>query len=280
MNPQSDIVTTTPLVLIHGFAQLPESWRAVHERLGENRVVLAPRLRGHGSDALAHGEPTFGAVRDDLRAILVDAGVETAVLWGYSQGARVALDFAIHEPSRVAGLVLESGTAGIEDQTQRNARHVADAGLAEWITQHSPEEFAAHWENQPVFAHQSPEAIAEQREIRASHDPMALASALRGLGQAAFDPVWDRLHEIKVPALLLTGSRDEQYTRMATRMSHALPNAHHVVVVGAGHSVHLECPEESVDEVARFLDLVDAARAGGDSDRAGDSAADGDQPVE
>jgi 2-succinyl-6-hydroxy-2,4-cyclohexadiene-1-carboxylate synthase len=276
MNAQSDIVTPTPLVLIHGFAQLPESWRAVQEMLGGERVVISPRLRGHGSDALAHGEPTFGAVRDDLRELLDQAGVTSAVLWGYSQGARVALDFAISEPARVAGLVLESGTAGIEDETKRNARQVADAGLADWITQHSPDEFAAHWENQPIFAHQTPEAIAEQRAIRASHDPMALASALRGLGQAAFDPVWDRLHEIKVPALLLTGSRDEQYTRMATRMSHALPDAHHVVVIGAGHSVHLECPEESVDEVVRFLGLIDAGRAAA----AAAGAEDQDQPVE
>ncbi len=256
-------MTATPLVLIHGFAQLPESWRATTELLGSDRRVLAPHLRGHGSGALAHGEPTFEGVRDDLRELFAAEDLPPAVLWGYSQGARVALDFALAEPGRVAGLVVESGTAGIEDATERQARRVADGGLADWIASHTPDEFASHWESQPIFAHQTAEAISEQRAIRASHDPMALASALRGLGQAAFDPVWDRLHEVVAPTLLLTGSRDERYTQMATRMSRLLPNAHHVVVVGAGHSVHLECPEESVDEVKAFLNSLDAAADAG-----------------
>jgi 2-succinyl-6-hydroxy-2,4-cyclohexadiene-1-carboxylate synthase len=269
MRKAVDIVTVTPLVLIHGFAQLPESWRPVIELLGAGRPVLAPRLRGHGSGAIARGEPTFDAVRQDLREMFEAEGLESAVLWGYSQGARVALDFALTEPAHVAGLVIESGTAGIEDETERQARRVADAGLADWISQHSPDEFASHWENQPIFAHQTQAAIAEQRAIRASHDPMALASALRGLGQAAFEPVWDRLPEIAAPTLLLTGSRDERYTQLATRMSALLPNAHHVVVVGAGHSVHLECPDESVDEVRLFLDRLDAGADTGNDQAVG-----------
>lgn len=246
-------MTRPVLILIHGFAQSPESWQTVVQLLGPGQRILAPELRGHGSSALAHGEPSFEGVREDLLELMEGESTGPAVLWGYSQGARVALDFALNHPELVAGLVIESGTAGIEDENERHARHVADTGLADWIQHHSPEDFAARWEDQPVFASQHPEAIAMQRAIRASHDSMALASALRGLGQASFEPVWDRLHEITAPTLLLTGSRDKRYTELASRMSGALPNAHHVVVVGAGHSVHLECPEDSVDEVERFL---------------------------
>ena len=221
--------------------------------LGSGQRAMALALGDAASIGLAHGEPIVEGVREDMLGLMEREATGPAVLWGYSQGARVALDFALNHQDLVAGLVIESGTAGIEDENERHARHVADTGLADWIQHNTPEDFAARWEDQPVFASQDPEAIAMQRAIRASHDPMALASALRGLGQASFEPVWDRLHEITAPTLLLTGSRDKRYTEMASRMSNELPNARHVVVVGAGHSVHLECPEESVDEVGRFL---------------------------
>lgn len=247
-----------PLILIHGFAQSPASWQPVVQALGAGVDVFVPEIRGHGTSALVAGEPSFASVRDDLIDLWDHEQIGRAVLWGYSQGARIALDLALHDPQMIAGLVLESGTAGLENETERDARRIADTGLASWIEQHTPEEFAAHWENQPVFADQSEQAIAAQRTVRASHDPMALAAALRGLGQAAFDPVWDRLSQITAPTLLLTGSRDTKYTALASRMAEAIPNAHHTVVVGAGHSVHLECPDDAVDEVQGFL-----ARIGG-----------------
>ncbi|MBJ7348485.1 MAG: alpha/beta fold hydrolase [Thermoleophilaceae bacterium] len=254
-------MTAPPVILIHGFAQLPQSWQSVMQLMSDEFDVIAPIVRGHGPNALAQDPPSYAGVREDLLEVLDVQQLGQVVLWGYSQGARIALDFALHQPQRISALVLESGSAGIDDETARATRHAADGALASWIEHHSPEDFAAHWESQPIFGTQSAEAIAEQREVRASHDPMALASALRDLGQSAFEPVWHRLSELTAPTLLLTGGHDETYTQLAMRMAQLLPHCTQVVIPDVGHSVHLEAPEESVAAVRSFLAAQDPAVA-------------------
>jgi 2-succinyl-6-hydroxy-2,4-cyclohexadiene-1-carboxylate synthase len=110
------------------------------------------------------------------------------------------------------------------------------------------------WEHIPALSGQSRELIEQQRPDRLAQDPIALAAALRGIGQAAFDPMWDQLPSIDCPTLLVTGARDAVYTGHAKRMLELLPNATHAVVNDAGHAVHLAQPATTAAVVSRFLD--------------------------
>jgi pimeloyl-ACP methyl ester carboxylesterase len=67
--------------------------------------------------------------------------------------------------------------------------------------------------------------------------------------------VWDRLHELRCPVLLIAGERDERYVEAAQRMASLIPDARVRLVPGAGHAPQLERPEL----VAELLDehLVD-----------------------
>ena len=81
--------------------------------------------------------------------------------------------------------------------------------------------------------------IETQRPDRMAQDPQALAAALRGIGQAAYEPMWERLQVVEIPTLLITGERDKVYS--ASRGAHGggrLPDAIHVTISGAGHAVH------------------------------------------
>ena len=63
-------------------------------------------------------------------------------------------------------------------------------------------------------------------------------------------PVWDHLHELRCPVLLITGERDERYVAAAHSMASHMPHAHVRIVPGAGHAPQLEQPLL----VAEFLD--------------------------
>ena len=93
--------------------------------------------------------------------------------------------------------------------------------------------------------------------MAASHSPdyQALAAALTGIGQAAYEPMWDRLKVIEVPTLLITGARDAVYSAHAERMAKSFPDAVHVSIAEAGHSVHIAQPEASAAAVDEFLKL-------------------------
>jgi class 3 adenylate cyclase len=69
------------------------------------RVLLFDK-RGTGlSDPVAR-PPTFEERTDDIRAVLDDAGVEQAALYGLSEGGPMAMLFAATHPERVTHLVL------------------------------------------------------------------------------------------------------------------------------------------------------------------------------
>lgn len=245
-----------PMVLIHGFAQTPASWGPVVDLLGATRQLEIPELPGHGSTALSEGTPTPESARAVVARSCASLGRPAAV-WGYSQGARVALDLALNHPESVAALILESGSAGMDDPAARAARREHDLDLSRRIEAEPIEQFVAQWERNPALGVQSPEVIAAQRADRLAHDPSALAAALRGIGQAAYEPMWDLLGEIDSPVLLLTGSSDHKYAAHAERMADAVRFATSVSVDGAGHAVHIERPEAAVAAVIEFLSRLD-----------------------
>lgn len=240
------------MVLLHGFAQTPASWREVRELLPPRQIVIAPELPGHGETALSLGEPSAELARETIADAITAAG-RTAVVWGYSQGARAAFDLVFSRPELVEALIIESGAPGIEDPVARAERRSRDYALSTRIENGTIEEFVALWERVPALGEQSLDVIEKQRPIRLSHDPVALAAALRGMGQAAYEPMWDRLGEIAVPTLLITGAADPTYEAHAERIAGAIPGARHVSIAGAGHAAHISEPAAATAAVSEFL---------------------------
>ncbi|MBJ7459122.1 MAG: alpha/beta fold hydrolase [Thermoleophilaceae bacterium] len=239
----------TPLVLVHGFAQTPASWDATIENLPAGVGVIAPELPGHGATALTRGEPSVELARQ----IVLESIEPPAVVWGYSQGARVAFDLALNAPESVSALIIESGVPGIENAVSRADRRSRDFALSKRIEAGSIEDFVALWEKVPALGEQSKDIIEQQRPDRLRQDPVALAAALRGIGQSAYEPMWERLHEITCPVLLITGERDVIYSRHADKMLGLLPDARKVVIPGAAHGVHVAQPAAAAEAAADFI---------------------------
>src|SRR5919201_542064 len=227
------------VVLLHGFAGTGRAWDAVIARLDAERYnALAPDLRGHG--AARDARPiSFDAVAADVLA----AAPARFVLCGYSMGGRIALHVARRAPARVERLVLVATTAGIDDAAERAARRDADERLAAFADEATIEAFADRWTAQPLFAGTPPEAARIWREDLLRNDPRALAAVLRGLGTGAMAPLWDRLHELAMPATVLAGGEDPKFVALAQRLAHALPRAELTIVPAAGHGLPREAPD-------------------------------------
>ncbi|MGH2959372.1 MAG: alpha/beta fold hydrolase [Solirubrobacterales bacterium] len=238
-----------PLVLVHGFAQTPASWDATIEKLPAGVNVVAPELPGHGETALTRGEPSPELARE----ILLESIDRPAVVWGYSQGARAAFDLVLNAPESVAALIIESGIPGIEDPVTRADRRSRDFALSTRIEAGKIEDFVNLWERVPALGEQSREIIEQQRPDRLRQDPIALAAALRGIGQSAYEPMWGRLGEINQPTLLITGERDVTYSRHAEKILELMPNARLVTIPEAAHGVHIAQPAAAAAAASEFL---------------------------
>ena len=220
-------------VFLHGFTQTSQSWAQVMSALPRsvNDVVCAVDLPGHGDNP--DGQIDICDIADTL---VMEHGA--AVYVGYSFGARVALHVASRHQDKVMGLVLVSGSPGIEDAHERSARADADDRLADHIESVGVPAFIDEWLANSLFGGLSP--AAAMRADRLRNTAKGLADSLRHAGTGRQDSLWNRLDAIACPTLLVTGEMDTKFCEIAARMSGVIPQCEWVTVQDAGHTVHLE----------------------------------------
>jgi len=250
------------VVMLHGFAQTGGCLGPVVDALVDHTVVR-PDLPGHGGAAALADLDLWGIASHLARAIgpTLDG---PAVWFGYSMGGRVALHVALAHPELVSGLVLLGATAGIADAAAREDRRTADLARADRLEAVGLDRFLDEWLAQPLFAG-LPEWARFDAERRRNTVP-GLAGSLRHAGTGSMEPLWDRLGTIDVPVLCVVGEHDRKFTdeahRMADTRSGGLPDAAVDVVVGAGHSAHLERPERVAELVVPFCERLAPRTAG------------------
>ena len=222
------------LVLVHGFSQNRRCWGPVGEDLATDHEVVRIDAPGHGLSSEFHAGLRTGA------RLIADQGGHATYL-GYSMGARFLLHLALANPELVEGLVVLGATGGIDDPEARAERRRVDEGMATRLEREGVDAFLAAWLAQPLFAGLSPEMqfVDERKENTVD----GLAESLRQAGTGSQDPLWDRLHRLDMPVLVLAGSDDAKFAAEAERLGASIgANATVALVPGAGHAAHLEQP--------------------------------------
>jgi 2-succinyl-6-hydroxy-2,4-cyclohexadiene-1-carboxylate synthase len=219
--------------------------------------VVAPDLPGHGATPPPPDGPE--ATPEAVHTALASLVAGPFDLIGYSQGGRLALDFACSPEGRdrVRRLVLISASPGLAHPDERAARAAADATLADRIEVVGTAAFLDEWSRQPMFA-RTPERLGRDDWARLVAPRLAasasgLSTALRGLGTAALPPRWAALRDLRCPVLLLTGAEDAKFASVARAMCTHLPITRHVEVPDAHHAAHLENPTAAGEAIAGFL---------------------------
>lgn len=247
-----------PVLLLHGFTGDRTSWDHLRPRLETRVRALAVDLPGHGRSGLPveTGRAGFEETVDSL-ADLVGQAVQGCVdVIGYSQGARLALGLAVRWPRRVRRLVLESGSPGLSAPKLRGARRREDSALADRLREQGIELFIEQWARRPIFnglRKLPPPLAGALRARRLAQSAKGLAGALLCLGSGVQPNYWPALPLVRAPTLLLTGSVDEKFTRVAREMAAQLPMGWLRVFEGSGHAPHLEAPDAYASEVLGFL---------------------------
>jgi pimeloyl-ACP methyl ester carboxylesterase len=99
----------TPLVLLHGGGStIDVTFGRILPFLARHRRVIAVEEQGHGRTTDRDQPVRFDTSADDVDALLGHLGIGQADLFGFSNGASVALQGAIRHPERVRKLVFAS----------------------------------------------------------------------------------------------------------------------------------------------------------------------------
>lgn len=230
------------LLLIAGQATTHRSWPHVVPQLARGRRVVVFDHRGVGRSTL--GEPeglTTRGLAQDALAVMADAGLSTADVYGHSLGGRVGQWLAADAPDRVSRLILASTTGG--DRRDGPRAPGIDAALASGDLETMTPLFFTE-----DFAAQHPDVVHEFF----ARDASLTARRLHFQASRGHD-AWDDLPRIQVPTLILHGA-DDQVTRpdSARRIAELVPAAQLRILEGQRHCPHLESTE-AMAAVEEFL---------------------------
>ncbi len=245
-------------MLLHGFTGSTASWgKLLQEFVNNSLHVIAIDMLGHGnSDAPADPERySMEHCQADILAVLQQLAVEPgeAILLGYSMGGRIALYSAYSRYFRA--LILESASPGLAKPQEREERRRSDSALAARIEREGVEAFVNYWEQIPLFASQrglSEGQWQAQRRQRLNNRSQGLANSLRGVGTGEQPPLQSQLTNLDIPVLLLAGERDSKFCQIARDMAAKLPQSQLQIIPDAGHTIHLEQPEQFTRSVCAF----------------------------
>jgi pimeloyl-ACP methyl ester carboxylesterase len=253
-----------PVVLLHGLgatnaSMLPPLWD-----LARDHRVLAPDLPGFGESGKPVRTYDFAFFAAWLRDFLDQVGVKKAVVVGNSLGGRIALEAGLTMPERIESMVLLCPSPAF--LRGRQAVPIVKAlrpemALVPMLLGHAqvaqvarslfarPERLPDGWYD----------AFADEflRVFRTPRGRVAFFSAAR---QVYLEPArgdlgfWDRLPDMKVPALFVWGEKDWLVpSRFEHHVTAALPLARSVVIEDCGHVPQYEFPERTNNLIREFI---------------------------
>lgn len=232
----ADCGSGLPVVLMHGFGNDHLLWGPQLATLPPRYHVIAPDLRGFGTAQSTDGTAvTMDQYADDVIAFLDTLRIERAVFAGISLGGYVALSIGLRHPRRVHGLVLANTRAGGDNAAQKQSR---DA-LAAAIRQDGAQAVVDAFGDRPLRP-DCPAAVKE--ELRAMYLRQPATGLLSStLGMRDRPDRSDRLGEIRVPTLVITGTADVLIPPSESEPIHrAISSSHFVNLPGAGHYSNID----------------------------------------
>jgi pimeloyl-ACP methyl ester carboxylesterase len=234
-----------PVVLLHAGLTDSRLWEPQLRSFPQSHSVLRVDLPGFGNSPFETNPVSFrGAIRDVMAA----EGIDQAALVGVSLGGNTALELALESPEQVSALVLvgaglpdhqwseevTSFFAAEEAALERGDLEAAvDANLRMWFA--GPHRSLDDLD--PAMCELVGEMQRQAFRQQKGHDDVRMLRLE--------PPASERLGDVKVPTLVLTGDDDvADIHRIGDRLAAGIPGAERATIAGAAHLPSLDCPEE------------------------------------
>ena len=221
-----------PVILLHGGLANANYWGNQIRKLQQHYRVVAMDSRGHGRST-RNGQPYgYDLMAADVIGLMDFLKIRKAAIVGWSDGAIIGLDIAMHHPDRVSKLfafAANSDPSGVAD--------------------------IAH---SPVFNAFIARAQKEYEALSPTPGQFnAFVAQITRMWQT--QPNWTAsdLHRITVPTWIVDGDHDEAIKRSNTEfMAANIPDAGLLLQPEVSHFSFLQDPEQLTNDVLHFLQHV------------------------
>ena len=268
-----------PTVLLHGGPG------ATHDYLDAMRGLAADGRAVVQYDQLGNGRSTHLRDRgaefwtpalfcDELDNLLAGLGIAGRYhVLGQSWGSCLAQEHALRQPAGLRSLVLADALASIPDFAAECARLLSalPADVQETIRRHEAAGTTAdpeYTEACMVFYRRHvcrlevwPDEVS--RSFQAMEEDPTVYGTMNGPSEFTITgtlrdwSIVDRLGEIRVPALMVSGRHDETTPKLQETLLAGIPSSEWVCFEDSSHMPHVEEPERWLAIVSAFLRRVD-----------------------
>lgn len=221
-----------PVVLLHGGLGNSDYWGNQVPELAKHYKVIVMDSRGHGRSTRNEEPYGYDLMASDVVGLLDYLKIDKAALVGWSDGAILGLDIALHHPERLSKLFAFAANSDTDG--------VADVSAS------------------AVFNAYIERASAEYEKLSAT--PTEFGSFVDQISQMwASQPNWtaDDLKTITVPTWIVDGDRDEAIKRENTEfMAANVPGAGLLILPNVSHFAFLQDPKQFTDAVLHFMEVT------------------------
>ena len=266
-----------PLLCLHGGPGAPHDYLEPLEAIASSgrRVIFYDQL-GCGNSDRPH-DPSLWTVElfvEEVGVIRRALGLEHVHILGQSWGGMLAMEYALTQPAGLASLVVADSPASIPQWIAETGRLRAELPpeVQQTLSKHEeagttddPEYqqamlvfYARHvcrlnpW---PEYVTRAFEKLGQNPEV---YNTMNGPSEFHVTGTLKNWDITDRLAEIRVPTLLISGRYDEATPTVVETVQRGIPGSEWVIFEESSHFPHVEEPDKFRQVLGTFLGRVEA----------------------
>lgn len=248
------------LVFLHGLMGYGSNWRTLAKQFEKEYQILLLDQRGHGKSI---HPPTGYAPEDyadDLKLILEHLQWEKIFLVGHSMGGRNALNFSYRFPGYVEKLVIldigpESDPAG-----EKSIRDLINLVPVPFANKEAAREF---FQNNFSSLYKGPEnprtlglfLYSNLEDVGGKMNwKFYLPGILESVKLGRVSDRWSEVKALAMPTLVIRGEKSKDLSpKIFSQMIECNPNIQGKEVLGAGHWVHADKPNEVAAILREFF---------------------------
>lgn len=245
----------SPILLLHGGISRWEAFETIIPELEKHGCVYALDLRGHGKSDKDIGKYCLNDYVEDVVQFIKEIISEPPVIFGHSLGGMIGIQIAAYYPELVKGLIIGESPINLEVLRE------SSKSLAKW------KRFSG---NYLEFIDEN--RIGEDKIKQGKEENALMEFMIKSVMLTDSDVLTAMIDQfehtfmnydieillpmIKCPVLLLQGNPDlqgiisDEDAKLALRL---IPNAKHIKLKNAGHTLHIEDKKATLDAIIPFV---------------------------
>ena len=258
------------VILIHGFSDRKEHWRAQVGALSQHFKVIRMDNRGAGKSDRPEGEYTMELYASDIAGLMDYLGIDRSHIIGHSLGGMIAQNFAILYPEKVEKLILINTIPGLKPPDENideaikmyreNAINNHEALMKDPLNEFLKGAKASYSRNFWRSMKENPKkkfhdiwSVEDLVNEKIENGPTIKDLSNQAHALSTHN-TYNRLNEIKSDVLIISAEKDKSCPKsMGEKMHELIPNSKFIIIEGAAHQSILEKAPEINKIIIDFL---------------------------